>query len=94
MYQRYVSPYKGYICAFRVHTGRCSCSEFARRVVLKHGIMKMMTLLPRRFGRCQDSYLAQMANQNENKEEQRNASDPSFCCKEGAFFTVGCCPWP
>ena len=28
-YQRYVSPYKGFCCAYRAHTSRASCSALA-----------------------------------------------------------------
>jgi len=32
-YQTYLSPYKGFCCAYRVHTGRKSCSALGFRAV-------------------------------------------------------------
>jgi putative component of membrane protein insertase Oxa1/YidC/SpoIIIJ protein YidD len=32
-YQRFISPYKGYTCAYRVHAGRAWCSAFGKRVI-------------------------------------------------------------
>src|SRR5262249_17365265 len=33
LYKTYVSPYKGFHCAYRVNTGRLSCSSYAYRVL-------------------------------------------------------------
>ena len=51
-YQRFVSPYKGFSCAYRVHTGRCSCSEFGRRAVQRRGVFTGLLLLDARLQRC------------------------------------------
>jgi putative component of membrane protein insertase Oxa1/YidC/SpoIIIJ protein YidD len=51
-YQRYVSPYKGFRCAYRVLRGRRSCSEFAKRAMRRVGLTGLWPLLRRRFGRC------------------------------------------
>ena len=51
-YQRYLSPHKGFYCAHRVLHGGPSCSEFARRVVLRRGVGPLAPLLRRRFARC------------------------------------------
>ena len=51
-YQRFVSPYKGFSCAYRVHTGRCSCSEFGRRAVERKGVFTGLLLIDARLQRC------------------------------------------
>jgi putative component of membrane protein insertase Oxa1/YidC/SpoIIIJ protein YidD len=51
-YQRHLSPRKGFRCAYRVLHGGRSCSEFARRVLLRGGLAAMTRLLPGRFDRC------------------------------------------
>jgi putative component of membrane protein insertase Oxa1/YidC/SpoIIIJ protein YidD len=51
-YQRYVSPWKGYRCAYRAAHGGPSCSEFARRLVLRGGIWRMVRMMPARFAQC------------------------------------------
>lgn len=53
VYQRYVSPYKGYCCAWRVHTGGPSCSAWGRRVMGRFGVVVGWALLMRQFRRCQ-----------------------------------------
>jgi putative component of membrane protein insertase Oxa1/YidC/SpoIIIJ protein YidD len=52
LYQRHVSPRKGFGCPMRVLRGRNSCSEFARRAVGRVGAVGLLPLLRRRFARC------------------------------------------
>ncbi|MTW01777.1 membrane protein insertion efficiency factor YidD [Duganella ginsengisoli] len=51
-YQRWLSPYKGFACAFRVHTGRDSCSAYGHRVISRFGVSAGMALLRRRLAAC------------------------------------------
>ena len=51
-YQRYLSPYKGFSCAYREHTGHASCSTLGFRAVRKHGIFRGLTILRERTYRC------------------------------------------
>src|SRR5687767_4805865 len=55
-YQRHVSPYKGFRCAYRALHGRSSsCSQFARRVLQRHGLGGLAPLLRRRFAKCREA---------------------------------------
>lgn len=58
VYQRYVSPHKGFCCAWRVHTGRPSCSAWGRRVMGRFGCVVGWALLMRQFRRCQAAAVA------------------------------------
>lgn len=51
-YQRYLSPLKGYGCAFRIHCGRDSCSTYASRAIARHGLFTGLRLLGRRLDAC------------------------------------------
>ncbi len=51
-YRRYLSPYKGYRCAYHAATGRSSCSRYAQQAIGRRGVWNGMRLLRRRFGRC------------------------------------------
>lgn len=51
-YQRYVSPYKGFRCAYRAHTGRASCSALGLRLIRRYGLRKGVLLLRRRLKLC------------------------------------------
>ncbi len=52
IYQRYLSPYKGFSCAYHRHTGFASCSHLGYRAVRRHGIMMGLTLLKQRTYLC------------------------------------------
>lgn len=52
LYQRYVSPHKGYCCAWGVHTGKTTCSAWGPRVMGRYGLVQGWALLMRQFRRC------------------------------------------
>src|SRR5688500_17339983 len=83
-YQRFISPYKGFRCAHRAVHGRDSCSQFAKRVALKRGILALFPLLRRRFTEC--GVAAQVLDYESRekhrtaprvREESRSSSSPS-----------------
>jgi len=51
-YQRFISPHKGFACAWRVHTGGASCSALGLRVIRRHGLWRGLQLLRERTYRC------------------------------------------
>ena len=51
-YQRYVSPHKGYCCAYRSFTGARSCSSYAKRSISRAGFLGGLLLLKRRLRAC------------------------------------------
>lgn len=51
-YQRVASPHKGFQCAYRVVTGRDSCSAFAVKSISRAGLFAGVRLIARRFRKC------------------------------------------
>jgi putative component of membrane protein insertase Oxa1/YidC/SpoIIIJ protein YidD len=51
-YQRWISPYKGFQCAYRLHTGCASCSALGHRVIRRFGVWNGLPLLRERMARC------------------------------------------
>ena len=51
-YQRFLSPIKGYSCAYRVYTGRDSCSAYGYKVIDRYGVLIGYQLLKRRTQAC------------------------------------------
>lgn len=51
-YQRWISPYKGFRCAYRAHTGRCSCSQLGARAIRRFGTLDGIGVLRERLYRC------------------------------------------
>lgn len=52
LYQRHLSPRKGFVCAYRVHTGRCSCSTLGYRAIRARGVWAGTRLLLQRTHLC------------------------------------------
>lgn len=51
-YQRWLSPLKGFSCAFRVWSGAESCSAYGYRVIERFGLRRGLGLLDRRLALC------------------------------------------
>ncbi len=51
-YQRFISPHKGFVCAYRVHTGRCGCSQLGYRAIRRFGLGKGWWVLRQRTALC------------------------------------------
>jgi len=52
LYQRHLSPHKGFCCAYRQHTGRQSCSALGLRAVRRYGVLAGLAVLRRRLRLC------------------------------------------
>lgn len=51
-YQRYISPHKGFSCAYRCHTGRASCSHLGWRALRRWGVRGGLAVLNQRLFMC------------------------------------------
>lgn len=51
-YRRYVSPRKGFACAYRVHRGAASCSRLGERAIRRFGVVAGLQVLRERLARC------------------------------------------
>lgn len=65
LYQRYLSPRKGYPCAYRVRAGGMGCSGFGKHAIRKHGLFLGLVLLRRRTAKC-----AWQAQQHTSRQNQ------------------------
>jgi putative component of membrane protein insertase Oxa1/YidC/SpoIIIJ protein YidD len=103
VYQRYISPYKGYCCAYRAHTGAHSCSTLALRAIRRHGLLRGLGILRWRLAECGNVY-RQHHPRPRPFWHQRGSCDapcdipcdgPSFKCAGDAFSNCpcDCCDW-
>ena len=60
-YQKWLSPHKGFCCAYGVATGRWTCSSYAKKVVTERGTLALAKALPRQFARCRKAHAALLA---------------------------------
>ena len=74
-YQRYVSPYKGFCCAYRTHTGRSSCSQLGYRAVRRFGVLSGLRLIRQRTFLCGVAHRRHRASIQRAPQSQRGACD-------------------
>ena len=108
-YQRFLSPHKGYCCAYRAHTARASCSALGYRAVRMHGVAGGLAILRGRV------FLCGVAHRRYGKQRRRpplaqrgdcdiGCADLPFdghcggghghACDFGDFANCGGCDWP
>jgi putative component of membrane protein insertase Oxa1/YidC/SpoIIIJ protein YidD len=52
LYQRFISPHKGFRCAHSVQTGRRGCSALGARAIRRHGLWNGLGVLGCRLDAC------------------------------------------
>ncbi len=80
-YQKYISPYKGYHCAYACLHKDLSCSAYGKEVIEKNGVVKGLRLLNQRFGDC--SLAAKQSGKMmalQAKEVDPKSPPRLFCC--------------
>ncbi|MDF3036145.1 MAG: hypothetical protein K0S28_1419 [Paucimonas sp.] len=76
LYQRYLSPYKGFCCAYRVYTGRRGCSAAGARAIRRFGVMAGLAVLRRRLFLCGVAYRRNAPPVKRPHIAQRGDCDP------------------
>lgn len=67
-YQRFLSPLKGFSCAYRVYHDSPSCSAYVKQVFLEQDFKVAIAMANQRFGECEEANRLLQA-QNEKVED-------------------------
>ncbi|MDQ3059657.1 MAG: membrane protein insertion efficiency factor YidD [Pseudomonadota bacterium] len=76
-YQRYISPHKGFCCAYSAHTGYKSCSVLGYRAIRLYGVPGGITVLQKRFERCKAAYQQRRLTLGSARKRQQGFLDCS-----------------
>jgi putative component of membrane protein insertase Oxa1/YidC/SpoIIIJ protein YidD len=68
-YQRYLSPKKGFRCAYGALHGAGTCSSIGKRIMRERGFFAFLNLMPEQFAACK--LAAQNLNQETEEERKR-----------------------
>ena len=90
-YQRYISPYKGFRCAYAVYNQEDSCSHVIEKIIEVHGVFHGYGLIRQQFKNCNEAYI--QLSQERNNKEQKNESKWYDYCDPSAACNVHSC-WP
>lgn len=82
IYQRFLSPYKGFCCDYAAYTGRASCSVLGHRAIRRAGVWDGFALLDLRREKCG---VAHRRHVHPTVEARRRLAN------QGGFFDCGCC---
>lgn len=107
-YQRFVSPHKGFSCAYSVHTGRCGCSELGYRAIRRFGLAKGWQVLRERMAMCGFAYRSHAPVRPRPPARERGDCDCDLpcdldvtpvrgkldACDVLSCCDVGSCDWP
>ena len=78
LYQKHISPRKGYCCAHRYRTGGMSCSQYAQSVISRHKFRRAISLFIARLKLCKRS--AKIIRRNTQNTSGQN-TDPDTAKK-------------
>jgi uncharacterized protein len=73
-YQQFISPYKGFCCAYRVHTGKASCSAFGYRAISRFGVWNGVGVLKKRLTLCGDVFRNALENLKAASRNQQQSN--------------------
>lgn len=86
-YQRYISPHKGYACAYRLAYGGSGCSGIGLRLIRRYGVLSGCLLLQKRLAYCRYAHLRlRTATRAKWAHRQQGYCDPPC--------DAGCCDSP
>lgn len=99
LYQRFISPHKGFVCAHRSLNGGVSCSEYAKAVAGRYRLNIALRLFWRRLRSCQKAshtLLEENKPDEVDKDDKREDSGDSVneavnaaCCLADAASCIG-----
>lgn len=87
-YQRYISPHKGFCCAYSAHTGYRSCSVLGYRAIRLYGVFDGVAVLQRRFERCKAAYQQRLTLRS-TRNGQKGFCDCDLPCDMPSSDSVG-----
>jgi putative component of membrane protein insertase Oxa1/YidC/SpoIIIJ protein YidD len=90
-YQKYLSPYKGFCCAYRVKHGEASCSEFVKQTLLEYGVWRAIPAVKQRFKDCKTASLTLRTDANNQRRSGDNARNGSNQRRSNTLDYCECC---
>jgi len=76
VYKKYVSPFKGFRCAYRVLHGGNSCSTEIYELINKHGVLKGIPLAKVQLKRCTAAYKILSSKKEDESDESGENRNP------------------
>lgn len=90
--KKYLSPHKGFSCAYRLLHGGESCSQHIKILIAEQGLIATLKTARIRFKACGEAYLILKTNMNHRVKRQRKKSSNinNNCCHMGMEESICC----
>ena len=75
LYKRFISPLKGFRCAYGVLYGGGSCSTEILRIIQTKGIIRGLPLVYQQFTNCSAAYEVLASKKRKNNHKRKDKSD-------------------
>jgi putative component of membrane protein insertase Oxa1/YidC/SpoIIIJ protein YidD len=94
LYQKHLSPKKGYRCSHSLEHGGPGCSAAILEILESQGFLKGMSAIKLRFASCRDAAQERKNRKEREKKERKNGGDSASggcCITEGFGEAVETC---
>ena len=89
IYQKHLSPRKGYCCAYGALYNNGSCSERVALIIENHGILNGWSMIKNQFVLCSEAYETIKEKKKHKKKKEDNWCHPFDACD-----VLTCIPLP
>ena len=72
LYQRFLSPYKGFRCAYAAWHGGPSCSAAIKDLIREHGVFAALPGVRQRFSDCRAAYVRLNAEPHKKRKPKED----------------------
>ena len=74
LYQKYLSPHKGFSCAYACYHHSLSCSAMVKNIIAEHGVIAGWPLIKQQFLNCHLAYQLLETEREKQERERRERS--------------------
>jgi putative component of membrane protein insertase Oxa1/YidC/SpoIIIJ protein YidD len=78
LYQKFISPHKGFRCAASVYYGSASCSQTVKQIILQDGIVSGLARIRQQFNLC--SVAARSIKEEDQEDPEKKTKDDCTTC--------------
>jgi len=72
LYKKFISPYKGFRCAYGVLHGGDTCSSVVYSLIERHGVVDGYPLISEQFNQCNSAYHTLLEEKKNEPDEDHN----------------------
>ena len=84
LYQKYISPYKGFRCAYGCYYHTKSCSAIIKHIIATQGLIAGWPLIRQQFVACRLAYEALQQDDNNRNNRRRRPNRQRPCSRRDA----------